>query len=40
MRMKIIITNGALNESNVETLLGEPDVNDFDNIFSLGDKAI
>ena len=35
-----IITNGALNESNVETLLGEPDVNDFDNIFSLGDKAI
>lgn len=35
-----VITNGALNENNVEALLGDPDMEDFDNIFSLGDKAV
>lgn len=35
-----VIKNGELNENNVEALLGDPDMDDFDNIFSLGDKAI
>lgn len=34
-----IITNGSLDESNIEKILGDPEISDFDNIFSLGDKT-
>ena len=31
-----IITEGSLDENNIEKMLENPDINDFDNIFSLG----
>ena len=31
-----VITEGSLDENNIEKMLGDPDINDFDNIFSLG----
>lgn len=34
-----INTEGCLNENNIEKLLGDPDINDFDNIFSLATKT-
>ena len=33
------IAEGSLNENNIEKLLGNPDVTDFDRIFDLGEKA-
>ncbi|MBP3254935.1 MAG: ERF family protein [Clostridia bacterium] len=33
------IADDLLNENNVETLLGDPQVEDFENIFSLGNKV-
>lgn len=33
------ITEGSLNENNIEAILGNPDVTDFDKIFDLGEKA-
>lgn len=31
-----IITEGSLNENNIEKMLGNPDIDDFDKIFELG----
>ena len=28
--------DGSLNEDNIEKILGNPDIDDFDNLFSLG----
>ena len=30
---------GSLDENSIDKILGDPDINDFDNIFSLGEKA-
>ena len=30
---------GSLVENSIDKILGDPDINDFDNIFSLGEKA-
>ncbi len=35
-----IIQNGGLNESKIENILGDPSIEDFENIFSLGEKAV
>lgn len=29
----------SLDENSIDKILGDPDINDFDNIFSLGEKA-
>ncbi len=34
-----IIEEGNLDENNIERMLGDPEISDFDNIFALGDKA-
>ena len=34
-----IIQNGNLDENNIEKMLGDPEISDFDNIFALGEKA-
>ena len=34
-----IIAEGSLNENNIEKMLGDPDIDDFDKIFDLGEKA-
>jgi len=34
-----VIENGTLNESAIENILGDPDIEDFDNIFSLGQNT-
>lgn len=31
-----VITEESLDENNIEKMLGDPDINDFDNLFSLG----
>lgn len=31
---------GSLDENSIDKILGDPDINDFDNIFSLGEKLI
>lgn len=33
------ISEGSLDENNIEKLFGDPEVSDFDNIFSLGEKV-
>lgn len=34
-----IITTESLDENNIETMFGDPEISDFDNIFDLGEKA-
>lgn len=34
-----IIQDGNLDENNIEKMLGDPEISDFDNIFALGEKA-
>lgn len=34
-----IISEGTLDESNIDKILGEPEISDFDSIFSLGNLA-
>jgi len=34
-----IIPDGNLDENNIEKMLGDPEISDFDNIFALGEKA-
>lgn len=34
-----VIADGSLDESNIEKILGDPEISDFDNIFALGDKT-
>lgn len=34
-----INAEGSLNENNIEKMLGDPDIDDFDKIFDLGEKA-
>lgn len=34
-----IIQDGNLDENNIEKMLGNPEISDFDNIFALGEKA-
>lgn len=34
-----IIQGGNLDENNIEKMLGDPEISDFDNIFALGEKA-
>ena len=34
-----IIQDGNLDENNIENMLGDPEISDFDNIFALGEKA-
>lgn len=34
-----IIQDGNLEENNIEKMLGDPEISDFDNIFALGEKA-
>ena len=31
-----VTIDGSLNEDNIEKILGDPDIDDFDNLFSLG----
>lgn len=35
-----VTEDGTLNENNVESLFGEPTAEDFENVFTLGDKAV
>ena len=35
----IILQDGNLDENNIEKMLGDPEISDFDNIFALGEKA-
>ena len=34
-----IVQDGNLDENNIEKMLGDPEISDFDNIFALGEKA-
>lgn len=34
-----IVHDGNLDENNIEKMLGDPEISDFDNIFALGEKA-
>lgn len=34
-----IIQDGNLDENNIEKMLGDPEISDFDNIFALGEKS-
>ena len=34
-----IIQDGNLEENNIEKMLGDPEISDFDNIFALGEKS-